>query len=146
MENQTRDDKEWENAVNYHREQDIILQALICYAEFINRSKRVLVEREEIDSHLNEVDDLIVKLTLELLPITIKSNNCLIRETCPLCGHHERPETPEWAFVNDRPICFQCFEKHAPDLYEQVCARNAKAYEEYQERHPVEASEDSLPF
>jgi len=106
-------------------------------------------DRMQFGDSIDMLKDLRIKLMLDIAPIEIRGNNCASKYPCPLCGRDDqRSGIPEWAFINNKPICHSCFIEHEPVEYQKICERNARFFDDLVEaEEPDNASwKDSLPF
>ena len=104
-------------------EKQIIKESLILYLNSIEKLMNTIKSKDEITKFYNQVNDIWLKIYLELYPIKIKDNNMSIRAFCPLCGQSFKPGIGKWAFAgnNFNPICYCCFKKYDPKNYKKVC-------------------------
>lgn len=115
-------------------EKVIILNALNCYWREINHSCMILTGegkdelrryQKKIDElHKRYLDEVHARNVLETHKIVVKYNNTSMKETCPICGEPFRSDTPVEAFLDDYgydyPVCRECTEKYAPELFKEM--------------------------
>lgn len=55
--------------------------------------------------------------------IEIQQTNNTLKTNCPGCGIRFRPDIQVWAFYEDKPVCENCIELHAPDVLADIKKR-----------------------
>ena len=125
-----------------------LLNALENYIDTLDRSRHHFADSSEFFHEILWHKDLRAKLIFDLNPIIVISNNGMYSFNCCLCGQGDDSNYPKQATIEGYgDICFDCFKKYKPELYEKTMKEN----------HSTEVSidipegtdfnnEDSLPF
>ncbi|HBE42435.1 MAG TPA: hypothetical protein DDW27_14770 [Bacteroidales bacterium] len=103
-------------------EKETLLNAIDHYIGDRQRFRHVLTgdDKDKFVQETWKIQELRVKLILDIAPIEIKPSIDLWERPCILCGMADSPGVIEWAYVDNKPICQLCFKKHYPEAYEKA--------------------------
>jgi hypothetical protein len=113
-------------------EKQILLDTMDNYIDESEHIKQILTgeDKDKFVQKLWKIQDLRIKLILDIAPINIKPTDDLDRSErpCILCGVFDNPGVIEWAYVDNKPICQLCFKKYKPEAYEKARKLNHQYY------------------
>jgi hypothetical protein len=135
-------------------EKEILLQSLEHYIDAGERTRHILTgeDKDKFIQELWKIKELRAKLILDLNSIIVISNNSMYSFNCCLCGQGDDSGYPKQATIEGYgDICFECFKKYKPELYEKTMKENYATetlidIPEGTDLNNLHTEADSLPF
>lgn len=128
----------------YTREEKLdLIYSLDFRIDDLERAKNLFAAdaKGEILVKLFRIQDLRIKLILDIAPIKIKPTDGAWARSCILCGSEANPRVIEWAYVDGKPICEGCFERYKPEAFEKAMKLDTEYYvKEYPDRFNPDGS------